>query len=162
MKIKSSFKLDGEVFIVDYEDLDDFSSLPRERCKQIYGVCFVGNEIVIVRNGVKNAWGLPGGSIEEGETPGETFRREMAEEANAEVLKWLPIGVQKVTFADGHFILQLRACASVAFLGDFVSDPGGNVAERRLIDPTDYKEYFDWGEVGDRIIKRGLELKKFV
>jgi len=26
----------------------------------------------------------------------------------------------------------------------------------KLIDPADYKEYFDWGEVGERIMERAL------
>ena len=27
-------------------------------------------------------------------------------------------------------------------------------------DPDDYKRYFDWGEIGERIMERALELKK--
>jgi len=32
------------------------------------------------------------------------------------------------------------------------------VTEIKLIDPKDYKQYFDWGEIGERIIERALEL----
>ncbi len=28
-----------------------------------------------------------------------------------------------------------------------------------MIDPKEYKKYFDWGEIGDRIINRAVELK---
>jgi hypothetical protein len=42
--------------------------------------------------------------------------------------------------------------------GPFTSDPDGDVTEIRLIDPADYKKYFDWGEVGERIMERALSL----
>ena len=32
------------------------------------------------------------------------------------------------------------------------SDPDGDVTEVKLIDPKDYKIYFDWGIVGDRLM----------
>ena len=44
--------------------------------------------------------------------------------------------------------------------GDFVADPDGDITEIKLIDPQDYKEYFNWGIVGDHIMKRALELKQ--
>jgi len=42
----------------------------------------------------------------------------------------------------------------------FISDPGGHVSENKIINPADYKKYFDWGEIGERIIKRATELKE--
>ena len=29
----------------------------------------------------------------------------------------------------------------------------------KLVDPKDYKQYFDWGRIGERIIERAVELK---
>ena len=43
--------------------------------------------------------------------------------------------------------------------GDFQSDPDGDILEIKLIDPSDYKEYIKWGETGDHLMKRALELK---
>jgi hypothetical protein len=43
--------------------------------------------------------------------------------------------------------------------GDFISDPDGSITEIKLIDPKEYKQYFDWGEIGERIIERAIELK---
>lgn len=68
MVIKSENDWEGENTLIEYHDSDSFEDLPRERCKQVYGVCFAGDKIVIgkrVRNG---NWGLIGGSIEKGET----------------------------------------------------------------------------------------------
>ncbi len=33
------------------------------------------------------------------------------------------------------------------------------VTEIKLIDPKDYKQYFDWGEIGDRLIDRAMQIK---
>ena len=148
----------GKKFILDYSDCDDFSILPAEQCTQTYGVCFVDDKIVIGLR-AKLYWGLIGGTIEKGETFDETFAREIKEESNMEVLKKIPVGYQKVTLEEGRVIYQLRYVAIVRPFGPFVEDPAGAIKEIKLIDPKDYKQYFDWGEIGERIIQRALELK---
>lgn len=149
----------GVKCIFEYSDCDDFSSLPIDQCRQTYGVCFYENKMVIVHNGPKQRWGLIGGTIEAGESLDETFSREIQEEANMEVLKKAPIGYQKVTDTrDNSVVYQLRYVALVRPYGPFVSDPAGSIIEIKLIDPTDYKQYFDWGKIGERIIARALEL----
>lgn len=150
----------GEVFDLEYDDVDDFNSLPRELCTQVYGVCFCDGKLVIGLGGKKDDWGLIGGTIEPGETFEETLKREIIEESNMEVTRWLPIGYQKVTDKNGVVKYQLRAACLVQKIGEFTGDPAGSIREIKLIDPADYKQYFDWGEVGDRIIKRAVELKK--
>ena len=159
MNIKSEMVDDrGKKFILDYSDCDDFSILPAEQCTQTYGVCFVDDKIVIGLR-AKLYWGLIGGTIEKGETFDETFAREIKEESNMEVLKKIPVGYQKVTLEEGRVIYQLRYVAIVRPFGPFVEDPAGAIKEIKLIDPKDYKQYFDWGEIGERIIQRALELK---
>lgn len=37
-----------------------------------------------------------------------------------------------------------------------------NMRVLKLIDPKDIKQYFDWGEVGDRILARAIELKNIL
>jgi 8-oxo-dGTP pyrophosphatase MutT (NUDIX family) len=159
MQITSVLDYEGKQYPLEYEDCDDFSRLSREYCTQVYGVCFLGDGIVIVKQGVKNTWGLPGGTIEKGETIENAFRREIQEETNCEVVRSKPIGYQKITYPDGTFVYQLRVCAIVKRLGDFVSDPAGAISENKTIDPNDHKKYFDWGAIGERIIERGVELK---
>ncbi|PIP55679.1 MAG: hypothetical protein COX06_01985 [Candidatus Zambryskibacteria bacterium CG22_combo_CG10-13_8_21_14_all_42_17] len=55
---------------------------------------------------------------------------------------------------------QTRSFCIVEPYGDFVADADaeGDVTEIKLIDPKDYKQYFDWGEIGESIIKRVIEL----
>ncbi|MDP3986432.1 MAG: hypothetical protein Q8P77_03345 [Candidatus Veblenbacteria bacterium] len=35
----------------------------------------------------------------------------------------------------------------------------GGINAIKLIEPGDYKEYVDWGEIGDRIMARAIEIR---
>ncbi len=162
MYIKENYKgRSGVEYIFEYSDVDSFDDLDYNLCRQAYGVCFCGDKLVIGFGGKKKDWGLIGGTIEEGETFEQTLKREIQEESNMEVLRFAPIGYQKVTDTrDGSFIYQLRYVCIVRPYGPFVSDPaGGSITEIKLIDPKDSKKYFDWGKIGDRIGERALEFK---
>jgi ADP-ribose pyrophosphatase YjhB (NUDIX family) len=151
----------GVKYIVEYSDADSFDHLPIELCAQSYGVCFYGDKMVIGYGGQKQDWGLIGGSVEPGESMEETLAREIKEESNMKVLSSKPIGYQKVTDTrDSNVIYQLRYVCAVEPYGDFVSDPDGGITEIKLINPKDYKQYFDWGEIGERIISRAVNLNK--
>lgn len=142
--------------------MNSFEKLPREKCRQVYGVCFYKDKMVIGWGGKKKDWGLIGGTVEKGETFEETLIREIEEEANMKVLKSAPIGTQEVFYPDGSSIHQLRFVALVEPIGEFKEDPDGSVKEIKLINAKDYKKYFDWGEIGERIVERALELKETV
>jgi ADP-ribose pyrophosphatase YjhB (NUDIX family) len=152
-------------FLCEYFDTGDFSVLPQDRIKQVYGVCFVDDKIVIGFGGLKKGWGLIGGSVEQGETLEETLRREVLEESNMEIISFKPIGYQKLTNQEnGKVLFQLRYACRVKPLGEFKIDGGDGLSEKgiteiKLIDPLSYKEYFDWGEIGDYVIKRAVELR---
>lgn len=163
MQINITQNWEGKEVKIEYRDADSFDDLPRERCKQVYGVCFVGDRMVIGRRIRNDKWGLIGGSVEKGETFTEALAREVKEESNMRVLKAVPIGYQKVTPPDSEPFYQLRFCVLVEPLGEFVKDTDGNpdsgIAEIKLIEPEKHKEYFDWGEIGERVIQRGMELR---
>lgn len=151
----------GVEYIFEYYDADSFDQLDYSLCKQTYGVCFCGDDIVIGFSKGRKEWGLIGGTIEKGEKFEETFKREIKEEANMEVLDFLPIGYQKMTDTrDGKIIYQLRFVSRVRPFGPFELDPAGDIVEIKLINPADYKKYFDWGKIGERIIEKALELKE--
>jgi len=151
----------GVQYIFEYYDCSDFSVLPYDKCKHIHGVCFYENKIAIVLNGPKNTWGLVGGSIEDGESLDQAFRREIKEESNMEVLSWKPVGYQKVIDTrDGSYVYQLRVVADVRPHGEFTKDPALRIVELKLINPKDYKQYFDWKKIGDRIMERALKLQE--
>jgi len=55
MQIKSQFTdKEGKVTKVIYEDTDSFEHLLSEKVTQAYGVCFVGDKIVIVYSSKNN------------------------------------------------------------------------------------------------------------
>jgi 8-oxo-dGTP pyrophosphatase MutT (NUDIX family) len=162
MNLVNSYKGHAGVeYIFEYNDTDSFDEVEASgKCTQVYAVCFCDNKIVIGYGGAKKSWGLIGGTIEKGETLDQTLRREIKEESNMEIISYLPIGYQKVIDTrDNSFIYQLRYVAIVKPYGPFVSDPAGSITEIKLINPLDYKQYFDWGNIGDRIIERALDLK---
>jgi len=74
------------------------------------------------------------------------------------VLKQRFIGCQDISEPKG-VVSQARSVCIVEPYGPFVSDPDGEATKIELIDPKDYKKYFDWGEIGDHIMQRALELK---
>lgn len=162
MKIIGAFELQGKHYTVEYEDCDDFSTLPDELCVQHYGLCFLDGKMIIGLhgNGPNAHWKIIGGTREKGETVEETLVREVKEESNMEVLEQKPIGYQKGTGSDGRVGYQLRSWCRVKANGPFISDPDQGVFEIKLIDPRDYKQYFDWGKIGDRLIERAVELEK--
>lgn len=160
MKYKGKDNVD---YIFEYFDADSFEHLPKNMCRQSYGIAFHGDKFLIVNNIEKpDSYTPVGGSIEDGEHPDDTLVREIKEESNMKVLKFKPIGYQKVTDTRGieEPYYQLRYFCVVEPYGPFESDPAGKVTEVIECDTNDYKRYFDWGEIGERIIMRALELKK--
>lgn len=161
MKITEAFNNDPST-VFEYSDVDTFNDLEKEYCRQSYGICFCEDKLLIVFGyfGAEDReWGFAGGRIEEGETFEETLRREVQEESNMEVLSFLPIGYQKVIKRDGTYKYELRYACKVRPYGPFVADPAdGVISEIKLIDPTEYKKYVDWGKIGDRLVERALEL----
>lgn len=149
----------GKTYKFRYYELANYSKLDITKVKQVYGVCFYQDKMVIVLNGKKKTWGLVGGKPKEDESIEQTLKRRVQEESNMQVLKWRPIGVQEVTDPNMNTYYQLRVVCKVKPFGDFVADPAGTITEIKLINPKDYLEYFDWGKIGEQIIQRAVQLK---
>jgi len=163
MKIKNSWieKQSGLEATAEYEDVDDFSALPCKDCASIACLAFYNDKLLLV-NHKDIKWTPPGGGIESNESFEEAAKRELMEEADVEVIKYKPIGYQKAylskDYPDGPMKYQLRVYCEVRPVRDFSGDPDGDIIEIKFIDPKDYKKYFDWGTVGDRLIERALEI----
>jgi len=160
--ISEPFNNDPSV-IFEYSDADSFDDLEKEACRQSYGISFCEGKLLIVFGffgGTEREWGFTGGRIDPGETYEQTLRREIQEESNMEVISFRPIGYQKVIKTkEDKFKYELRYVCKVRPLGPFVSDPAdGVISEIKLIDPSEYKKYVDWGKIGDRLVERALEL----
>ncbi|MES2215770.1 MAG: NUDIX hydrolase [Patescibacteria group bacterium] len=162
MQIKETIlsRSTGQPLEATYKDIDDerdFSGLP------IWGArayCFYGDKLVVVHEN-KGHWNLPGGGIEDGEDVSVGIHREIKEETNMRVLKMRYVGLQEAHQADGlHY--YVRAVCLVEPEGDFLNDPGGEVMETKLIDPSECIQLTDahWGKIGVRMLERALELKE--
>jgi len=149
---------DGIKYIFEYYETDSFTHLPKDELQQCYAIAFFRNKFIVVNDSKR--YTPVGGGVEADETPEQTMIREIKEESNMEVLKIIPIGYQKVT--DTRRIIkpyyQLRYFCLVKPYGPFVKDPDGDIIEIKLISPKDYQKYFDWGEIGEKIMKKAVKL----
>jgi len=160
MEIKSQLKnRSGQILNLVYRDADSFSELGERVIFGVHGYCFYGEKLVVVYAAAKGYWTPPGGAIEERETIEEAITREVKEETNMKVLYQELLGYQDIYQPNG-IVRQTRSFCLVEPYGDFVSDPDLDVTEIKLIDPKDYKQYFDWGTVGKHLMKRALEVKE--
>ncbi|OGE35223.1 hypothetical protein A3C32_02765 [Candidatus Daviesbacteria bacterium RIFCSPHIGHO2_02_FULL_41_14] len=161
MEIKSQFENRGKTYKFTYHDRLPETPTDPKILDGVHSFCFYKDQLVVVYGGQKDYWTPPGGAIEKGETFEEASIREVKEESNMKVLHQECIGYQDVELPeDGRIIRQFRMFCIVEPYGDFVSDPDGDISEIKLIDPKDYKNYIKWGEIGDRLMERALEMKK--
>jgi 8-oxo-dGTP pyrophosphatase MutT (NUDIX family) len=142
-----------------YTDIDNVEELENKKIKGVHAYCFCDGKLAVVFSPKKNYWTPAGGGVEIGESAEEAVIREVKEETNMEVLKHKFIGFIEVEELQGK-TFQTRSVCIVKPYGPFVKDPDGDITEIKLIDPKDYKQYFDWGEIGDWIMERALVLLK--
>jgi len=153
----------GVKYLFEYNHCDSFDHLPQNKIRQCWAIAWNQDKFIVV-NDIENpgTYTLVGGTVEPGEHPDDTLKREIQEESNMRVLKYRPIGYQKVITADGaeEPYYQLRYFAIIEPYGPFVADPAGKVTEITECDETDYTKYFNWGEIGELIVNRALKFKR--
>lgn len=155
----------GDSYLFEYYQAESIEDLPKEQIKQVQIMAFHKDKLLIVNNANKfNTYGPVGGGVEPGESAEECLPRELKEESNMKVVEYRLIGYQRCTDLNNPEKLpeyQIRYFANVEPFGPFTPecDPDCDVTELLEIDPADYKKYFDWGEVGEDIMRRALEIK---
>lgn len=150
----------GVKYIFEYNDAESFDHLNYAKCRQVRAICFCEDKVIIGLGTKADLWGFIGGTIESGERFEKTLKREIEEESNTEVVSSIPIGYQKCTDTrDNSYYYQLRYVCKVRKIGNFIKDPAGGIKEVRFVEPWDYKKYFSWGKIGERMMARALELK---
>ena len=140
------------------------TGLPTEDIKrytpvtQVYGVCVNGGgKILVIKD---KRWQIPGGTPEEGETPEETLKRELLEEAQVEIEYLAPLGVQEVRYPNnpnkdqGDLFYQYRYIAIIKKMNPAKPDPAtGHKYERRLVPFNEIDKYVKWGGPGSEMFK---------
>jgi 8-oxo-dGTP pyrophosphatase MutT (NUDIX family) len=158
IKTKAKTRSAGELDVI-YKDVDSVADLNGVHINHVHAYAFCDGKLLIVRDGTRNKWTPAGGGVETGEIIEQAVEREVMEESNMKVIFQQIIGYQSISEPKG-IINQTRSFCIVEPYGPFVADPAGDIVEIKLIDPADSKEYFDWGVVGDHVMKRALELLK--
>jgi 8-oxo-dGTP diphosphatase len=149
----------GQTLKVIYAESDPLVALDGKVLKDVHAFCFYGHKLVVVYAEDKQYWTPPGGGIEVGESHEEAVVREVLEESNMKVMHQEFIGYQDI-YEPGGIVRQVRSFCIVEPVGEFVADPDGEITEMRLIDPKNYRDYFDWGPVGERLMERALEMNR--
>lgn len=165
MEIKSTLtNRSGQVLKVIYKEDNPLNDLKGKILQGVHAYCFCNGNLVIVYAESKGYWTPPGGGIESGESIEEAVIREVKEETNMKVLCQEFIGYQDIyqrdIYGNNQIVRQTRSFCEVEPLGDFISDPDGDITEIKLINPLDYRKYFDWGVIGDRVMEQSLALIK--
>jgi len=160
MEIKSNLVSNstGETIEIIYKESNPLENLDEKILQGVHAFCFCGDKMVLVKH-PDSGWMPPGGEIEKNETYEEAVIREVKEEINMDVTFQKLIGFQDI-YEKEQTIRQTRSFCKVESCGKFEKDPDGEIEEIKLIDPKNYKEYFDWGEIGDRIMERAIALNK--
>lgn len=149
----------GEAIDFIYHDIVGEADIKDMKISAVHALCFYGDNLVIVYSEKKGIWTPPGGGVEGDETAKEAIIREIKEETNMKVLKHRFIGYQDIIEPKGS-AKQTRSFCVVEPYGEFIADPDdGEITEIKLIDPKDHQKYFNWGKIGEHIMKRALELK---
>ncbi len=148
----------GQVLKIHYVEGDPLEGVDRVVLQGVHAFCFCNDQLVLVKHPL-SGWMPPGGRIELGESYEEAVAREVKEETNMRVLRQALIGYQDIYEPD-RVIRQTRSVCLVEPDGPFVPSFEEEITEIKLIDPADYKKYFDWGEIGDRLMERALEIKE--
>jgi len=107
-----------------YLEWFETQNYPRDiNISQVLGFCLNKNKkILIIKN--QRGWNFPGGHPKKGESPEETLRREIMEEANVTIknprlIGYMEVQDQQNQSVEGKHYIQLRYLAEIDKIFDF-------------------------------------------
>ncbi|MDP1719334.1 MAG: NUDIX domain-containing protein [bacterium] len=158
-KLSETSVWDGQAIVYTWIPTTDLASFGP--VAQVYGVCVdKEGKILLIKD---ERWQIPGGTPEAGEAPEQTLKRELMEEACAEVDELRPLGVQEVRYHNnpnkeqGDLFYQYRYLALVKKLEPMRPDPDtGRQYERMFVGFDEIDNYVKWGRVGAEMFRDAL------
>lgn len=97
---------------------------------KVHTVCFdETNKILLVHHRQWSIWGLPGGTLESGETYEETIRRECFEEGGITIKNITPFSIYTTKSKNDIDISSLLVITEVDKKNTFTFDPAGSVTK---------------------------------
>lgn len=121
---------------------------------QTQAIPFVDDNRIVVYKHIDEYYGLPGGTVEEGESFEDALKREVKEESACEVLDYGLIGyIKDIQLPEEKIKYQLRYWAHVKLLDEPVNDPDGKALSREVININDAAEKLNWGERGKILLE---------
>ena len=156
MNISQTFNFDGKVVTFTWIDLKNEGDLKKySPLTQAYAICYNDNgEALILDQKGNGTWTLPGGTVESGEAPVETLKREVMEEADITITDIKLLGVQKVK-SDKPTHYETRYVAKIKELLPQTIDPAkGRVHERKFVPVSQINDHLKWGQTGQAIFDK--------
>lgn len=122
---------------------------------QVQAIPFADDKNIVIFKHIDGYYGLPGGTIEKGESFEEALRREVKEECACEILDYGLIGYIKDTQISppGNMKYQLRYWAKVKLLDEPVNDPDGKALSREIVNIKEANQKLNWGKKGEALLE---------
>ncbi len=153
---------DKNILFKEYFD-DDFTAIETKPTQSLGIILNDKNEILLV-SADGSWWGLPGGTLEEGETPEQTLVREVYEETAVVIDEsditpfFYVIAFEIKDEKEIYESTQLRYISRVKKIDEFVKDPGGLQQFRKFVPIEEIDKELSWTGTRD-IIKNELKKK---
>jgi 8-oxo-dGTP pyrophosphatase MutT (NUDIX family) len=133
------------------------------RPDRVYAIAFTPDRKILLvtdPNWAPACW-LPGGGIEDGETPEQALARELIEEANAALHQSAKIGTQctddSTAVRKHHAFYWCRVTLGKAFA------PQHEISERHLVMPDEFLDKLFWGRADPKaplLLERALQIEQ--
>lgn len=140
-------KWGDETFFCEYIKDTDFSNLTP--ITQVQALCFTKDGNFVIFEDSKGRFGLPGGTVESGESLEEALARELYEEAAVKIIEHGPLlhlRVTNLSSKPSRVDYQVRYWANVELLDEKVSDPAGKAVRRHVVNKKELFGYVKWGK----------------